>query len=167
MVRPIPAEDPDDLWREVWNTYPGNHAELSLLGRCGGSLAAVLRGTVNPLELLFPDGPTNTLATFYQNSPTFLVGNRMVEATLRTIQAALPPGRILRVLEIGAGTGGLTARLVPLLDPDRCTYTFTDLSPVFLSKAEHRFGDRPISSSGSSISTGSRRRRVSRPAPST
>src|SRR5262249_9842335 len=47
----------------------------------------------------------------------------------------------IRVLEVGAGTGGLTATVLPILPADRCAYTFTDVSPAFLQTARDRFQD--------------------------
>lgn len=50
----------------------------------------------------------------------------------------------LRVLEIGAGTGGSTANILKLLTPGNrrhySKYTFTDISAGFLSAAKERFG---------------------------
>ncbi|KAJ5740086.1 Acyl transferase/acyl hydrolase/lysophospholipase [Penicillium manginii] len=50
----------------------------------------------------------------------------------------------LRVLEIGAGTGGSTATILKLLTPGNqrhySKYTFTDISSGFLSAAKERFG---------------------------
>jgi acyl transferase domain-containing protein/NADPH:quinone reductase-like Zn-dependent oxidoreductase/SAM-dependent methyltransferase/acyl carrier protein len=144
VTEDAPAEDPEVLWRDVWARHPAYASDLILLGRCGSAIGNVLRGEVNPLQIFFPDGPTTTLATLYQSSPTFLIGNRMAQAALRRIQDSLPEGRILRVLEVGAGTGGLTAELLPVLRDSRASYTFTDVSPSFLAKAEQRFGAYPF-----------------------
>jgi SAM-dependent methyltransferase/NADP-dependent 3-hydroxy acid dehydrogenase YdfG/acyl carrier protein len=45
------------------------------------------------------------------------------------------------VLEIGAGTGGTTTYVLPLLPAGRTSYTFTDLSPLFLERAAEQFGE--------------------------
>jgi microcystin synthetase protein McyG len=45
----------------------------------------------------------------------------------------------LHILEIGAGTGGTTAHLLPHLDPQRTEYTFSDISPLFTTKAQAKF----------------------------
>ena len=44
-----------------------------------------------------------------------------------------------KVLEVGAGTGGTTAGLLPRLQGREVEYFFTDLSPLFLSEAKSRF----------------------------
>ncbi len=43
------------------------------------------------------------------------------------------------MLEIGAGTGGTTAALLPALPAERTSYTFTDVSDFFLARAAERF----------------------------
>lgn len=57
----------------------------------------------------------------------------------------------LRILEVGAGTGATTARIIkPILDtknkvdmPPYSSYTFTDVSPGFFPEAKSRFQDAP------------------------
>jgi SAM-dependent methyltransferase/acyl carrier protein len=51
------------------------------------------------------------------------------------------PGRPLRVLEVGAGTGGTSAAVLAALPADRTNYTFTDVSDFFLTRAAERFVD--------------------------
>ena len=46
---------------------------------------------------------------------------------------------MLRVLEIGAGTGGTTATVLSSLDARTTEYTFTDVSDFFLQRAAERF----------------------------
>jgi SAM-dependent methyltransferase len=57
---------------------------------------------------------------------------------------SLPPNRSLRILELGAGTGGTTAFLLPLLSPERTEYVFSDVSEPFLTRAEQRFAAFPF-----------------------
>ena len=47
--------------------------------------------------------------------------------------AAAPPTGPLRVLEIGAGTGGTTQAVLAALDPARTEYWFTDISPTLVT----------------------------------
>ena len=48
----------------------------------------------------------------------------------------------LRILEIGAGTGGTTRYLLPSIGVD-ADYTFTDISPLFLAQAKDQFKSYP------------------------
>jgi SAM-dependent methyltransferase/acyl carrier protein len=47
-------------------------------------------------------------------------------------------------LEIGAGTGGTSATVLPALPQDRVSYTFTDVSDFFLGRAQERFAAFPF-----------------------
>ncbi|MEL7314790.1 MAG: beta-ketoacyl synthase N-terminal-like domain-containing protein, partial [Cyanobacteria bacterium J06559_3] len=117
-----------------------NKAERSLLTRCGENLAAVLRGEVDPIGLLFPDGDLGELTHLYESSPGARVMNALVQAVVTATLAEQP--RPVRILEIGAGTGGTTAHLLPHLKD--VEYVFTDVSPLFLAKAQERFRDYPL-----------------------
>jgi NAD(P)-dependent dehydrogenase (short-subunit alcohol dehydrogenase family)/SAM-dependent methyltransferase/acyl carrier protein len=116
-------------------------AELTLLKRCGSRLAELLRGECDPLDLLFPDGDLTLLTAIYRDSPEAEAINTIVREALLTAQSFLPIGRGMRVLEIGAGTGGTTAYLLPHLDPERTEYTFSDISSLFIAKAQETFAD--------------------------
>ena len=59
---------------------------------------------------------------------------------VRAMQDA-PKHRMIRMLEIGAGTGGTTSFLFPHLPSDRTHYVFTDVSPLFLTRARDEFRD--------------------------
>ena len=49
----------------------------------------------------------------------------------------------MRILEIGAGTGGTRSRVLPVL-PATATYHFTDVSPLFLERAADLFSGFPF-----------------------
>lgn len=112
--------------------------ELGLLRRCGNALAQVLCGKVDPLTLLFPESGLGA-ADVYRNSPSARAMNRMTSDVVKTTVANLPEGRQLRVLEVDAGTGATTARVLSTLPAGRFHYTFTDISASFFSEAEARF----------------------------
>ena len=70
--------------------------------------------------------------------------NTLVANAFESLGAGVSQGRTLRVLEVGAGTGGTTARVLSVLPPDRTSYLFTDVSDVFLDRARQRFGNYPF-----------------------
>ena len=120
------------------------HPELTLIERCGRHLPAVLRGEADPLELLMPGGSLATLEHLYDSSRSSRLQNTTVQKAVTAAVERLPEGRTLRILEIGAGTGGVTAHLLPQLPAGRVEYVFTDVSAFFLSKAEQRFAAYPF-----------------------
>jgi amino acid adenylation domain-containing protein len=132
---PLRELDLAALWGEVGGELPGALAET--LRRSGGSLPAVLRGEVHPLEVFFPGGDWTEAASIYA-SGRFL--HDITAAVVGALAARWPADRPLRILEIGAGTGGATASLLPLLPADRTRYLFTDVSAFFTRQAGGKFG---------------------------
>ncbi|GAA3610206.1 type I polyketide synthase [Nonomuraea rosea] len=131
--------DPGPLFADALFEFPEYAAELQLLGRCGRQLTEVLRGAKDAVEVVFPQGGLQAAEHFYDSGPVLRPTNLLARSVLGELVAAWPAGRPLRVLEVGAGTGGMTAALLPQLPPERTRYTFTDLSPAFLTSAAARF----------------------------
>jgi SAM-dependent methyltransferase/acyl carrier protein len=114
------------------------------LRRTGGQLVELLRGEVHPLEVFFPGGDLSQAAKIYE-SGLFL--HDTTAAVLTAIVERWPADRPLRILEIGAGTGGTTIHLLPVLQglpTGRTEFTFTDITPYFTRQAEERFRDVPF-----------------------
>jgi len=120
---------------------PAAEAELSLLQRCGSKLAQVLRGECDPQQLLYPHGDLTTIAKLYQDSPGAQMMNTLVQKAVLSELERLPQRRGVRVLEIGAGTGGTTSYILPILSNHQTEYVFTDLSPLFIAQAQEKFQD--------------------------
>jgi acyl transferase domain-containing protein/SAM-dependent methyltransferase len=133
--RPLPDPDLAGALAEAREALRDIPALLEYVERCGGRLVEILTGAASPLETLFPDGsfaPAEALYRDWALSRYFsALARSMVVA--RAGQAAHAP---LRVIEIGAGTGGTTAALLPALPADRTVYWFTDVSTAFLARAE-------------------------------
>jgi acyl transferase domain-containing protein/NADPH:quinone reductase-like Zn-dependent oxidoreductase/acyl carrier protein len=129
-------------FKDLRESYPNATAELNLLERCTKNLAQVLQGNSDPLQLLFPNGDFSDLTKLYQNSPVAQVMNRLVQQAVTTCVKIVQKDSI-KILEIGAGTGGTTAYILPELIGQEVEYYFTDVSPLFLSKAQQRFAEYP------------------------
>jgi acyl transferase domain-containing protein/NADPH:quinone reductase-like Zn-dependent oxidoreductase len=144
-VRRVPAPgDPEADLVQLLAAHPAHRPELGLLARCGPRLAEVLGGRCDPLQLLFPEGSLAALEALYRDSPTAREANGLVAEAVAAAAAGQPPDRPIRILEVGAGTGGTTAHVLARLPGDRAEYTFTDVSPVFLHQARDRFGEYPF-----------------------
>ena len=135
--------DPQQLHHELLDRYPHHQVELTLLGRCGEQLAGVLTGQVDPLGLLFPSQGVRA-DDLYRDAPAAQVFNGLVRQSVQEALATLPPNRHLRVLEIGAGTGGTTGFVLPVLPVGRTDYNYTDLSAGFFDAAAARFRSYPF-----------------------
>lgn len=134
-------EPPGDTGRP-----PTGAAEIfTLLRRCGEHVADVVADRCDPLSLLFPGDYRSSAEWVYADAPISRVANEMLAQAVAELAGGITGSRTLRVLEIGAGTGGSTRSVLPRLPEDRTEYVFTDLSQSFLKQAGERFAaDLPI-----------------------
>lgn len=124
--------------------HPAHRDEHQLLGVVGTHLAQVLDGSTNPLQLLFQDPASRVLLEHvYAKAPMYEAMNEML-GTLVANMASANPGKKLRILEIGAGTGGTTRyvlkHLQRLQDAVAFDYLFTDVSSALVNAAKKLFG---------------------------
>ncbi|NCS14069.1 MAG: SDR family NAD(P)-dependent oxidoreductase [Microcystis aeruginosa G13-12] len=129
------------ILRQEFADYP---AEISLMERCGSALAAVMSRQVEPLELLFPQGDLEAIAAIYSEAAGAKLMNQLVATTISRAIENLPPYYPLRILEIGGGTGAVTAGILPHLPTEHIEYVFTDISSSFLTRAKENFRDYPF-----------------------
>ncbi len=124
--------------------YPPAAAEVEITGRAGAEFAAALRGEIDPLQLLFPAGSTDTAEKLYRDTPPARVFNGLMATIAAELASRRAASRPLRILEIGAGTGGTTAHVLPRLPTSGVEYTFTDIGALFVARARERFGELPF-----------------------
>ncbi|MBF6328236.1 type I polyketide synthase [Nocardia transvalensis] len=140
LTAPERVDTASDLAR-LRRQFAECESEFAVLERCGKELAAVLRDDVNPVELIFPEDEFESVADLYGTSFSFEKTNRIVRRIVAEALRALPSDRPVRVLEIGAGTGGTTRHVLTELPADRSEYVYSDLSELFLAKARERFAE--------------------------
>ena len=108
-----------------------------LLRHCADKLADVLDGTVDPLEVLYPDG-TDRMFTEHTAGVPPLTEDRIylhaVGRLLRELADSQTTGPV-RILEVGGGTGELTQIALEALEGVEVEYTFTDLGASFVGRA--------------------------------
>ena len=123
------------LWSEAERLFVDNQPLLAYVRHCGSLVGDVLTGAESPLETLFPGGSWDLAENLYERSTTMRYVNGLAAAVLDTVAASTPAGRTLRVLEIGAGTGGTTSALLPALPSGKTRYrVHRRLGPVSRSR---------------------------------
>ena len=106
----------------------------------GERLPEILLGQLDPLDFLI--GEHDHLTDFYQE----MISDSTAYAQLsRYLQCRVHKNPALQVLEVGAGTGSATDRVLEALsgvsnNPTYGRYVFSDISPAFLEKAREKFG---------------------------
>jgi acyl transferase domain-containing protein/acyl carrier protein len=138
VVQPLPPGDAAPLEREIGARFPTGAAEVRVTLDCGRALASVLRGRTDPLDLLFSPGALANTESLYTASPAARTYNAVVARAVVEAMAPAAGGRRVRILEIGAGTGGTTSAVLPALPVDAGEYVFTDVSPTLTARAAER-----------------------------
>lgn len=108
------------------------------------SQVKLLSGAVTPLELLFPQGSWRRADAWYHDNPAVHHHNNVLAAIMRSLTDAVAVDRPLRILELGAGTGGSTASLLPVLPAARTEYWYTDVSGYFFQTTRQKFAAYPF-----------------------
>lgn len=136
----LPANDPRVEIEKLRQDYPQCKVELDLAERAL-QLGSVLKGERSGVDLLFPGGSFELAESLYQKTVSATVLNDLVAAVVSAAFDVSSETK-LRVLEIGAGTGGTTASILPQMPSDRTEYIFTDVSTTFLVAARRKFAKR-------------------------
>ncbi len=121
--------------------FPTCKAQIQLTATCSNRLASILRGDTDPLHILFPNGSMAAVEATYVDSPFARAYNALAGKAVANLAAEL--GRSLRILEVGAGTGATTEFIFENCADSIRQYTFTDLSPHFLTRALAKFDSHP------------------------
>ncbi|KAF9373357.1 hypothetical protein CPC16_001887, partial [Podila verticillata] len=150
LLAQTPGESAE-LWTQ-WEAYcaaaqnrPALRAQIQLVDATLRALPAVLRGEMAATEVLFPQGQLNRIEGVYRNHPVADYFNAVLsERLIAYVQTRLQadPQATLRILEIGAGTGGTSTMLFTQLVPYASQieqYCYTDMSMAFLLHAQQHY----------------------------
>ncbi|HVI44560.1 MAG TPA: SDR family NAD(P)-dependent oxidoreductase, partial [Chitinophaga sp.] len=128
--------------------YPQLSAHTTLLRSSLDVYNEILTGRVRATDLLFPAGSPALLEKIYQGNPVVDYCNELVATAVKGYieeQAARGNARPVRILEIGAGTGSTTGKVLHALNdsPHAWEYCFTDISARFVQLGRQQFGSWP------------------------
>lgn len=150
VADPSPV-DIDKLWLEwekytqLWLQQPNMKSQVVLVDATLKSLPDILKGKTLATDILFPEASMRLVEGIYKNND---VSDFFNEVLVDTVVAYLrerlsqDPFSKIRILEVGAGTGGTTSMLLPKLAPYQAhiaEYCYTDISRAFLMHAENEY----------------------------
>ncbi|GHE69413.1 hypothetical protein GCM10018785_42460 [Streptomyces longispororuber] len=135
--------DAHERARALLGDFPGFSALLAVHLRCGLRLAAVLSGEQEPRHLFTADGDRHLWERFQACTlrPGLRRSARHLLARAVTERSADTP---LRVLEIGAGTGDLSAELLPVLPAEQTEYVCAARDADSLPRAQARLAAHDV-----------------------
>ncbi|THC51890.1 SDR family NAD(P)-dependent oxidoreductase [Streptomyces sp. A1499] len=146
------AARPQDAAEELTARHPEAGPVSALLLRCVEALPGILTGRRGHMDVLFPGGSFDLVEAVYAGDPVTDRCNEQVAGTVvRYVRERLRgrPGDRVKVLEVGAGTGGTSARVLRAIAEaglgDHVEYLYTDVSEGFVRHGRKRFGaDHPF-----------------------
>ncbi|MEH2062927.1 MAG: SDR family NAD(P)-dependent oxidoreductase [Nostoc sp.] len=139
------------LWQEwdqakiLWLQDSNQKALVTLVEACLRALPEILTGKQQATDVVFPDSSIALVENIYKGNVVADFYNQTLQnSVVAYIQARLAqdPMAQIRILEIGAGTGGTSAGLLAQLRPFQnniVEYCYTDLSKAFLQHAQRHY----------------------------
>ena len=133
----IEAEWASDTLEDVqqWSApyiAAGNN-DMLLLHAVGKNLAAIARGTMPALQVMLKDGMLDRL---YVEGVGFADGNLDLGPLVKQLAHRYPR---MKMLEVGAGTGGTTRSVLEAVGDQYASYVYTDISAGFFEPAKAKF----------------------------
>ncbi len=123
--------------------HPDMAPHVRLLRTCVDAYDAVLRGEALATDVMFPGSSLALVEGIYRGDKLTAHCNEAVAQAVREAAEARR-GATVRVLEIGAGTGGTSASVLAALAASGAAveYTYTDVSRAFALHGQRTFGAR-------------------------
>ncbi|KAI1407386.1 hypothetical protein F5Y13DRAFT_131466 [Hypoxylon sp. FL1857] len=123
--------------------FPLHAGEHNLLRTTGSRLADCLTGRADPLALMFGSAEARQLTEdVYANGPMFRAATSYLSRFLVDVVSRFQGKRKIRILELGAGTGGTTKHLAEQLEKSgasqKISYTFSDVSKSLVAAAKRK-----------------------------
>ncbi|MBF6212922.1 SDR family NAD(P)-dependent oxidoreductase [Nocardia puris] len=122
--------------------FPATEPYARLLDTCLDAYPRVLRGELTATEVLFPGGEFELVSAIYRGNPAYDFANDLVADLVTRVVLDRRVDAPLRVLEIGAGTGGTTRAVLDALTAAGTPfeYRYTDVSAGPVAHGRRVFG---------------------------
>ena len=148
--KPLSETEPSHkLLADIVKKHPQHAQEHELLSLCGSQMSKILVGEKDPLSILFGSKASRKLLEeVYSDSPMFMIMSQLLSSFLtKTLSKASQsasggsPG-VIRILEVGAGTGATTRVVLKHLIERGVPveYTFTDYSSSLVAAGKRTIG---------------------------
>lgn len=138
-----PRKSSAALLQDLVRMYPDWSNAQKLTHFAGSRLADVLEGKTDGIKIIFGSDEGRALVGGLYCDHVFNKMNyQQMADCLEDLVSKLPADQgPLRILELGAGTGGTTQYVAPMLERLQVPveYVFTDISPSMVSAAKKRF----------------------------
>ncbi|KAK2042903.1 putative PKS-NRPS protein [Colletotrichum somersetense] len=114
---------------------PNTPVQLQLLHALGQSYPSIVRGQTDQLKVMMEE---NMLNRFFTDDLGCVRSNKFLADAVAQITHKYPRANML---EIGGGAGGTAWSVLNNINDAYASYTFTDMSSLFLAAAQEKFAD--------------------------
>jgi thioester reductase-like protein len=126
-------------------TYPETRAFLRLVEACTADYPQLLSGAKSYMAVMFPGGSLELVQDIYTHNELFDCYNRQLAGVVLNYceqRCSQTPGETIRILEVGAGTGGTSGFVLEAIQAHaaRVRYFYTDVSGGFTQYGQRQFG---------------------------
>jgi len=155
LAGPLPELDPAEPAAAQQSIDPSWSVSYEIAKVAAQGYPAFLAGKISGEEILFSPERLGLWFQYFSNKNGLYVVNNICGALCA--EQRLPPGKGLRILEIGGGIGSGAIALLERLETcgrlaDVARYDFTELIPAFLRRGQRalaeRFGEMPCLAPG-------------------
>ena len=118
---------------------------IKLAKACIDQYPKILTGQIHHMEVMFPNGSAELVEGAYKGNLITDYFNNLVALSIEEYVAKrllADPHQIIKILEVGAGTGGTSEAVIDKLAPfgRSISYHYSDISSSFVELGESRFG---------------------------
>ncbi|KAI1152043.1 putative polyketide synthase [Nemania diffusa] len=143
-----PKKSSNAIFQDLVRMYPDWSCAMKLTQFAGLRLADVLTAKTDGIKVIFGSEEGRTLVSgLYCDHVFNKMSYQQMADCVEDLISRLPVGQgPLKIMEMGAGTGGTTLYMAPLLEGlgANVEYTFTDLSPSMVAAAKKKFKKYPF-----------------------
>jgi SAM-dependent methyltransferase len=137
VCRPCPEDETAKLQKQAREQCPDTSPLFECMERCHDHAASFITGEETGLDVLFPRGDMQLWEQMYREAMVLAFYNDLITPAL----AQILDREGARILEVGAGVGGVLQRVLPLLrERNIQEYRFTDLGKFFVRRMERAHG---------------------------
>ncbi len=132
------------IWQTLLGEYPASLPELVLAARVGRNLPALLTGELAREAFAADIDSSTALDQLQGDSLSFAGVNEALRSLIDRLQAACPPYRRLRILEISGTGAALSRQLLPRLSADHADYWIAATDATGVAAIEGEFAHLPF-----------------------
>lgn len=146
-VTDIQLDDSNEGIKKFENEHNRIHSHIALLYHCLPHLFDIMEGKTLATDILFPNSSMELVKPVYADNPGANYYNQLVvQAVIAYIEEmhSIDPEREIRILEVGAGTGGTSKEVLKEIANKYSSirYMYTDMSNAFLNYGRRMYGKK-------------------------